>query len=134
MTPNPDWDEIAEHALHITDRITGGDRRALFDETVLMCRYQPAQAAQVLLTLAAWHDHADPDELPDRSESLAHPSPEWWAVVWVCTERIPMALTEVERREVVRRLHGRMECADLAELIGLSARSVARIHQQQAAS
>ncbi|AXN43426.1 hypothetical protein MM1218R_01478 [Mycobacterium marinum] len=52
---------------------------------------------------------------------------DWLAVEWVVTERIRLPINAAERREVVRRLAGKLTSAEIGELLGIAKRSVDRI-------
>jgi tRNA isopentenyl-2-thiomethyl-A-37 hydroxylase MiaE len=54
--PDRDLNRVARIAAELGDRIREEDPRRLFDELVLLCRFHPAKAAQLLMCLAAWFD------------------------------------------------------------------------------
>lgn len=76
MRPDPNLDRVGRIAAELGDRIRDEDPKRLYDELVLLCRYHPAKAAQLLMCHAAW---LDPDEETSelvaraRSVAMAHP-------------------------------------------------------------
>jgi DNA-directed RNA polymerase specialized sigma24 family protein len=51
---------------------------------------------------------------------------DWRAVEWVVTERIRMPLKAPERREVVRRLVGKLTADELSQLLRVTKRTIER--------
>lgn len=75
-SPDPNLDRVAHIAADLGDRIRDEDPRRIYDELVLLCRFHPAKAAQLLMCFAAWFDPDEPaSELIGRARavSMSHP-------------------------------------------------------------
>lgn len=76
LSPDPNLDRVGRIAAELGDRIRDEDPKRLYDELVLLCRYHPAKAAQLLMCLAAWFDpDEETGELVARARSVAMTHP-----------------------------------------------------------
>lgn len=129
-TLETDPDRLAQITLDIVDRLTD-DRENLYPALVDLARWHPNKTAQIIMCLAAWHDHADPVTLGERAEAVTEPHIDWRAVELVAHEHVRgVPLTPAERREVARILGRTVTGARLAELLGVVPRAAERILAQ----
>lgn len=71
LTPEPNVHVVANYASELGERIREEDPRQMFDHLVALCRWHPAKAAQLLMTLAAWFDPDTPTSvLTSRAEAI----------------------------------------------------------------
>jgi tRNA isopentenyl-2-thiomethyl-A-37 hydroxylase MiaE len=71
MSPDANLDRVGRLASDLGYRIRDEEPRRLFDELVLLCRYHPAKAAQLLMCLAAWFDvDEDTSVLVERARAV----------------------------------------------------------------
>lgn len=125
--PEPDPDVVADKALSIADRLSDPE---MFGELANLCRNHPSKAAQVIMCLAAWFDHAPAEILLERELAAAHPDVDWFAVDLVVRERVKMQLNAAERREVAKRLHGAVPASEIGRLLGMSRDAVQQLQSR----
>lgn len=71
FTPDSNIHRVARRALELADQIREEDNYAVYGQLVDLCATRPAQAAQVLMTFAAWFDmDTRPSVLAARAEAI----------------------------------------------------------------